>query len=166
LKIIVYVLALITLTTPITQALCQSISQEEAEAKIGEAEGAFNAAYNAVLEAERAGANISTLIVKLNVAGGFLAEAKNAFRVGNFSEAFGKAENCLAMLDGIAENALKLKGLAMAESQKAFWQSLVFSCLGSFGFLVGLFYFWSRFKSAYTKKLLKMKPEVASDAEY
>ena len=164
-KIIVYILALIILTTPFTRALCQSISQEEAEAKIGEAEGAFNSAYNAVLEAEMAGANISTLIVKLNVAGGFLAEAKNAIRAGNFSDAFIKAGNCLATLDGIVEDASKLKGLAMAEAQKALWQGLAFSCLGSFAFLAGLFYFWSMFKSAYTKKLLKMKPEVASDAE-
>jgi len=159
-------LAILALTMPLTVSICHGVGEEEAEAKIKEAEEAFNRAYVAVVEAERAGANISILVGKMNMAGEFLAEAKNAFRVGNFSGAFGEAENCLAMLDGIAEDALKLKGLAMAESQKAFWQSLAFSCLGSFAFLAGLFYFWSMFKSAYTKKLLKMKPEVASDAEY
>lgn len=140
-------------------------ASDEASSAIGEADNALKHAFNAVLEAERAGANVSDLIVKLSEAGGLLAEAENAYRVGNFSEAAGKAKACSTMAHDIAWKAFILKSSALADAQKAFLQTLTFSCLGCTVFLAFLYLVWCWFRRVYEEKLLKMRPEVAADAE-
>jgi len=140
-------------------------ASDEASSAIGEADNALRQAFEAVLDAERAGVNVSDLIVKLDGAGGLLAEAENAYRIGNFSEAVSKAEQCSLVADGVREEAITLKGEALADAQTAFWQNLTFSCFGGAAFLVVLFFVWGWFKRAYARKLLQMKPEVASDED-
>jgi len=140
-------------------------ASDEASSAIGEADNALRMAFEAVLEAERAGVNVSDLIVKLDEAGGLLAEAENAYRIGNFSEAVSKAEQCSVLADGVRDEAITLKGEASAGAQIAFWQDLTFAVMGSAVFLIVLFFVWDRFKRAYANKLLRMKPEVASDVE-
>ena len=140
-------------------------ANDEASLAIGEADNALRQAFEAVLDAERAGANLSDLIVKLDEAGGLLAEAENAYRVGNFSEAISKADKCSMQADGVVGEALNLKGSALADAQKAVLQTLTFSWVGGVAFLAVLFFVWSWFKRAYAGKLMRMKPEVASDAE-
>jgi hypothetical protein len=138
---------------------------DETSSAIGEADNALRMAFEAVLEAERAGANVSDLIVKLDGAGGLLAEAENAYRVGNFSEAISKADKCSMLADGIMGEALSLKSSALADAQRAILQTLTISCVGGVAFLAVLFFVWGWFKRAYAEKLMRMKPEVASDAE-
>ena len=138
---------------------------DEASSSVGEADVAVRQAFDATLDAERAGANVSGLIVRLDEAGGLLAEAENAYRVGNFSEAVSKAEECSMLADGVIGEALSLQNMALADAQTAFWQNLTFSCVGGAAFLVVLFLVWGWFKRVYAEKLLKMKPEVASDVE-
>jgi hypothetical protein len=140
-------------------------ANDEASSAIGEADDALSMAFEAVLEAERAGANVSDLIVKLDEAGGLLAEAENAYRVGNFSEAVSRAEGCSILANGVVGEALSLKSSALADAQKAVLQTLTFSWVGGAAFLIVLFFVWGWFKRAYARKLLQMKPEVASDAE-
>jgi hypothetical protein len=140
-------------------------ASDEASSAIDEADNALRMAFEAVLEAERAGANVSDLIVKLDEAGGLLAEAENAYRIGNFSEAVSKADKCSMLADGVVGEALSLKSSALADAQKAVLQTLTFSWVGGVAFLAVLFFVWGWFKRVYAKKLLKMKPEVASDAE-
>jgi hypothetical protein len=140
-------------------------ASDEASSAIGEADNALRQAFEAVLEAERAGVNVSDLLVKLDEAGGLLAEAENAYRVGNFSEAISKAERCSLVADGVIGEALSLKSSALADAQKAVLQTLTFSWVGGVAFLAVLFFVWSWFKRAYAEKLMRMKPEVASDAE-
>jgi hypothetical protein len=138
---------------------------DEASSAIGEADNALRRAFEAVLEAERAGVNVSDLIVKLDGAGGLLAEAENAYRVGNFSEAVSKADKCSMLADGVVGEALSLKSSALADAQRAVLQTLTFSWVGGVAFLAVLFFVWGWFKRVYAEKLLRMKPEVAVDAE-
>jgi hypothetical protein len=140
-------------------------ASDEASSAIGEADSALRLAFEAVLEAERAGVNVSDLIVKLDGAGGLLAEAENAYRVGNFSEAISKADKCSMLAHGVVDEALGLKSSALADAQKAVLQTLTFSCVGGVAFLAVLFFVWGWFKRAYAEKLMRMKPEVASDVE-
>jgi hypothetical protein len=140
-------------------------ASDEASSAIGGADNALRRAFEAVLEAERAGVNVSDLIVKLDEAGGLLAEAENAYRVGNFSEAVSKAEQCSMQADGVVGEALSLKNSALADAQKAVLQTLTFSWVGGVAFLAVLFFVWGWFKRAYAGKLMKMKPEVASNVE-
>lgn len=67
----------------VTSRCVFAVNGVEAEAAITEAESEIVECYGAVAEAERAGANVSDLIVKLDEAGGLLAEAENAYKVGN-----------------------------------------------------------------------------------
>jgi hypothetical protein len=138
---------------------------DEASSSVGEADVAVRQAFDATLEAERAGANVSGLIVKLDGAVGLLAEAENAYRIGSFSEAISRAEECSALANGVVGEALSLRSSGLADAQKAALQTLTFSCVGGAAFLTVLFFVWGWFKRAYAGKLLRMKPEVASDAE-
>jgi len=138
---------------------------DEASSSVGEADVAVRQAFDATLEAERAGANVSGLIVKLDGAGGLLAEAENAYRIGNFSEAISRAEECSVLANGVVGEALSLKSSALADAQEAALQTLAFSGVGGAAFLTVLFFVWGWFKRAYAEKLLRMKPEVAPDVE-
>jgi len=132
---------------------------------IEEAESKLHVAFEAVLEAESVGANVSGLIARLNEAGELLAEAEIADKIGSFSEAVSKAEQCSVLADGVMDEAITLKGEVLAGAQIAFWQDLTVTAMGSAVFLVAMFFVWGWFKRAYAKKLLRMKLEVASDVE-
>lgn len=138
-----------------------SVKGEEAYPIVEKAENDLKNAFEAVLEIERAGANVSILTASLNEAGLFLAKAENAYATGNFNEAAYLAESCSAIADNIIRRAEALKGEASALRQTVFWQNLFASLLGSAVFLIALYLVWKWFKSVYFKRLLNMKPEVA-----
>jgi hypothetical protein len=140
-------------------------ASDEASLAIGEADDALRFAFEAVLEAERAGVNVSDLIVKLDEAGGLLAEAEIELRGGNSSGAVSKVHTCFVMTESIIEEASSIKASALAERQEALWQTMLFSLTGSASFIVLLLIVWIRLKLRYFEKLSKMKPEVASDVE-
>lgn len=138
---------------------------DEASSSVGEADVAVRQAFNATLDAERAGANVSGLMAKLNEAGELLAEAEMAYRVGNFSEAASKADQCHMLADGVIGEASSLKSFALADAQTRFSSTLMFSIAGAVVFVAVLILIWFLFKPFYAKKLLRMKPEVASNVE-
>jgi hypothetical protein len=163
--LVLFLLMIMVLSLSLTRLPFYVSASDEASLAIGEADNALRQAFEAVLNAEKAGVNVSDLIVKLDEAGGLLAEAENAYKVGNFSEAVSKAEGCSALADDVVGEALSLKSSALADAPKTVLKTLTFSCLGGVAFLTVLFFVWGWFKRAYSNKLLKMKPEVASDAE-
>ena len=138
---------------------------DEASSSVGEADVAVRRAFNATLDAERAGANVSGLILRLNEAGEILAEAEIALKDGNSSEAAGKAVQCIGIAESVKGDADVLKASALDEAQTVFWTSLTFSVVGIAVFVVVLVLVWRRFKRGYNRKVLGMKLEVVSDAE-
>jgi len=80
-----FLLVCMTLTLSLN-ILASARVDDDAASRIEEADELVCPAFEAVLEAERAGANVSVLIVKLNEAGVFLAEAENLYRNRNFTE--------------------------------------------------------------------------------
>jgi len=136
---------------------------DEASSSVGEADVAVRRAFNATLDAERAGANVSGLMAKLNEAGELLAEAETAYRIGNFSEAANKADKCSVLVDGVIGEASSLKSSALADAQARLSSTLIFSLAGAVVFVTALILIWVLLKPFYAKKLLKMKPEVSSD---
>lgn len=119
-------------------------------------------AYQAVLEAEEAGANVSSLLVQLNEAGGLLAQGHMAYRLGDFDEAVNFAELSSGVGIHVKDEALKLKDLALGESL----QHLYFTAVGSVIFCVlivfGSFLVWRVFKRRHYQRVLRMKPEVSA----
>jgi len=138
---------------------------DEASSAIEGAENVLRQAFEAVLEAERAGANISSLMTTLNEAGRLLAEAEIAYGIGNSGEAVSEADQCYVLVNGVIGEALSLKSSVLADAQRISMQTLTLSLMGSVAFLIVLFFAWGLFKRVYAKRLLKMKPEVACDVE-
>jgi len=135
----------------------------DASASVGEADVAVRQAFNATLDAERAGANVSGLILRLNEAGEILTEAEMALGTGNSSEAASKAVQCIGIAESVKGDAVVLKASALDEAQTVFWMSLTFSVVGIAVFVVVLMLVWRWFKGGYVRKMLGMKPEVAHD---
>jgi hypothetical protein len=132
---------------------------------VAEADTAVRQAFNATLNAEKAGANVSGLIFRLNEAAGILGEAEIALANGNSTEAASKADECIGIAQSVRSDADILKTSAPNEAKAVFQPSLVFSLAGIAVFVVVLVVVWSRFKRGYIKKTLGMKPEVGSDVE-
>jgi hypothetical protein len=133
--------------------------------KIVEADNALKKAFETVLTAENAGANVSGLMVKLNQAGAFLAQAEMAYRNGDSAEATENAEQCLTTLQGVSDEASASMDSALANSQQVFWEGVTISTIGAVAFLVVLAFVWRWFSRRYLRKSLRMKPEVVPDAD-
>jgi hypothetical protein len=127
------------------------------------AEGVVVSAYQAVLRAEEAGANVSGLLVRLNEAGGFLARSRIAYDLGDFEEAAGLA-NSSRNIGVEAENAaVELKDSAFFERMQRMWFMMIGSIFGVVLVSLGSFWVWRVFKRRYYRRVLGMKPEVSSD---
>ena len=159
--IVSFLLVLMVLGSFLPNVLCVEMS-DEASFRMGEAEKAVRQAFIAVLDAEGAGANVSGLMVELNEAGWFLAEAEIAYRSGNFSEAVRQADQCSVLVNDVMGEVLSLKSSALADGQRVFWWTFTFSLMGAFGFFTASCIVWVWFERVYVKKLLTKKPKVAS----
>ncbi len=120
-------------------------------------------AFNSVLEAEKAGGNVTQLLVRLNTAGKFLADAQNAYNSGNTANVTSMVENALQIANEVNADALNLRNTSLVESQNSFWLTLTFSIVGAVVFGISLLFVWRRFRRSFMKKLLSMKPEVAEN---
>ena len=137
----------------------------EASSSVEVADVAVRQAFNATLDAERAGANVSGLILRLNEAGDTLGEAENALRNGDSSGAEDNASLCISIAESVSSDAIVLKTSALVEAQTVFWNDLTFSVVGIEVFVIVLALVWAWFKRRYTKKMLGLKLEVASDVK-
>jgi len=139
------------------------MDNDEALTAIRKAEFAVASAYEAVLEAEKAGANVSDLLEKLNVGAENLTKACMLYRIGDLEGAAHFADLCRSSVVDVTNEAETLRDLAVVERKK---QVLVISLASTFGVGVtvfGGFLGWRRFKEWYLRRVLKMKPEVVSN---
>jgi len=126
------------------------------------AEAAVVSAYEAVLDAERAGANISGLLSQLNVAGEYLANAHVWYELGDYDNATLFADHCYGIGREVRNEAVEKKN----EAYSLWVNDLVVKMTGS---IIGVviivfltFLGWRAFKRRYHKRILGMKPEVVS----
>ena len=133
----------------------------DSQLKINEAEKMLRGSFKSVLEAEEAGANVSGLMAKLNEAGNYLAEAKNAYKIGDFGHAESLADKCMSTIKGIENEASYLKLDALAKADLMFRVKLIFSLLEVAAFSLFMLIAWRWFRRKYIRKLMKMKPEAS-----
>ena len=133
-----------------------------ASSAVDRAEAAVASAYEAVLDAEEAGADISGLLARLNVAGEYLAEAHIWHRLGDFDEAARFADLCYDAVEDVRNEAYMLK----SEAHGLWVADLVVRMTGS---MVGVvvvvflsFWGWRVFKRRYSRRVLELRPEVVS----
>jgi hypothetical protein len=138
-------------------------SSSEAQDAINRAESKIGLAYKSVLEAEGAGANVSSLLVNLNNSSTLLSKAQMQNRIGNFSEAVSFANQCYDSLNGIETEADDLRDSAVMLRKQRMLISAVGSISAIGAVLFGSIFGWRFFKSKYCKQVLEMKPEVQAN---
>ena len=140
-----------------------AVNNDDAQAAINRAESEVALAYKSVLEAEQAGADVSSFLVKLNSSSALLSIAQMQYRVGNFSEAVSFADQCYDSLDGIEAEADELKDRAEIGRKQRMLISAVGSMFAIGAVLYAGIFGWRFFKGKYCKRVLEMKPEVQDD---
>ena len=132
--------------------------------KIEAAEGAVGLAFEAVLEAEKFGANVSGLLGSLDSAGALLSEARMAYSTGALDEANVKANSVISMAGAVQSSALDVKYEALQDQMSALNLRYVVSVVGAAVFVVVLALVWLLFKRIFGRRVLGMKPEVVGHA--
>jgi len=140
------------------------VGESEASSALTSAEGAVGSAYQAVLKAEEAGANVSgLLLVQLNDAGELLAKAKVAYRLEDFDEVVFSASLCSEISENVKNEADELHVETYGSKITVFWLTSTGSLVGVVAVGFGSFWGWRFFKKRYYERVLEMKPEVSSD---
>jgi len=132
---------------------------------IGQAEAAIRKAFNSTVYAEGAGANVSSLIARLNEAGDLLTRAEVAYGNGDLSQAEDLAGQSLTAANSVRDDALTMRDSASAATRSLVSLSVVSWAFAFPVFILFLGIVWSLFKRFYSRRLMKSRPEVASDAE-
>jgi len=140
-------------------------SHYEADGSIRLAEESLSVAFKTVLGAEAAGANVSALIVRLNEAAGLLSGAEVQVKNGGFSEAIGLAGRSAKIAEDVRDEALGLRSSALVYRDFVFKVSLIGSVVGVSVFLVFMWSLWRWFKGYYARRVLGLRPEVATNVD-
>jgi len=128
------------------------------------ADDSINQAFTNVLAAEKAGADVSQLLVQLNAAGALLAEADNAYQIGNLGNSTSAADNSRLLANQVNSDAIGLQNSSITKSQINTSLTIVFSLGAALVFVVLMLLIWRRFSCEYNKKFLTSKPTVVENA--
>ena len=137
--------------------------ESSAASAVAMAEADMVSAYEAVLEAEQVGADVSVLLVRLNDAGESLAEAEVAYRLGDFDESVRLADLCSVISQEVKSEAGELRVQAYGARYFDMWLKIAGSLVGVVVVGLGGFWAWRVFKRRYYRRVLEMKPEVAKN---
>ena len=135
-------------------------NQEDAASSISEAELWMAQAYDAVLAAESADADVSGLLIRLNDGAELLSEAHMAFDVGDFDDASGYAESMSEVDYEVVDEAELLEIEAANAQVQSSWEFLGVSVLGVSVVVVVSVWGYRFFKRHYYSRLSKMRPRV------
>jgi hypothetical protein len=120
-----------------------SADQESAQTAISSAKTTIKSCYDAVNEAETAGANIDALTVTLNDAAGLLSKAELAYASNENDSAFDYANQSKNKLNDFIPQATALKGTAIKNQNQNFitivlslMVSVAILCVGTAAWIV------------------------------
>jgi len=136
---------------------------EAAAAAVELAEEAMVTAYEAVLDAEEAGASVSGLVAQLSVGGEHLAEARVRFGLGDFETVSLFAGLCYDVAEEVRVEAEELRSALSGSRVTGVVVKTTGSVVGVIVVVFLGFAVWRVFKQRYRKEVLEMKPEVVSD---
>ena len=130
---------------------------------IDSAEVATVSAYEVVLEAEQAGAEVSGLLFRLNGAEEYLASAHNWYRLGAFDNASHLAVLCEEIGKEVGSEAIQLRDEARLLYVNELVVRITVSIIGVILIVFLSFLGWLAFKRRYLRRVSEMKPEVVPD---
>ena len=133
-------------------------SEDDATLAITQAEETLASAYEAVLEAEQVGVNVSGLLGRLNLGGEYLAEAYVWYRLGVYDDASRFASLCYEVVGELGNEAVELRNEAKSLEEADY----VVMCGSVVVIVVSCSVVWLVFKRRYRKRILGLRPEVVS----
>ena len=148
-KLLVLLIVLAFSSSIFTPEILASNSEDTATTSIERAENALVSAYQAVLEVEQVGANVSGLLAKLNEAGELLANAHMAYRLEDFDNATSSANQSKDVGVEVENEAYELKNSAWHENIQRLWLTIMGSVLGVILVASGSFWVWRFLKRRY-----------------
>jgi len=148
-KLLVLLIILVLSASIFMSEIFASNSEDTATTNIERAENALVSAYQAVLEVEQVGADVSGLLAELNEAGEFLAEARMAYRLGDFDNATSSADMGRDIGERVEVKAYELKDSAWRENIQRMWLTIMGSVLGVIMIASGSFWVWRFLKRRY-----------------
>ncbi len=166
-KTVQYILLTILLLISLTHAkgVYAETTLQEAQQRINEAKIAIYDAYNICVEAEEAGADVSSLVGKLNNAIDLLTEAKAFLSEGDYTNAKIKATLAKSEANQVKIVAQDLKSQALFRK----WLESIIIPIGATLLLVIIAIFMYKGWTWYVKKreaeILKMKIRLPEDKE-
>ena len=151
-KSIVLFLALFLLVAAVClPSLVHADTQSSASTQLASTKGELVECYNAARAAEAAGANISSLTVKLNAAGSLFSQAELDYSSGNFSGAYTLALQSQNELGNFVSTASSLQHAAAQKQNIDFYLNFVASIVGTVAVIVGSFVVWALLKHKYAR---------------
>ena len=159
---IIILFVILTLSVCFLSVQQATAQTDSATSKLQAANTAVDQAFNAVLDAEKAGANVTDLLAHLNTAQGLLAQAENSDRTGDINTAATQADSVLPIAQQVTNEAQDAKQTAIVSSQNGFWFTIALTVIGVFVFVLVLSLVWRRFKRNYIERLSEAKPELVS----
>jgi hypothetical protein len=160
LSISLLTLLITSLSIMVQPAFCQSYDPTQS---FQAANNSVNLAFDTVLKAEKAGANVKALLTQLNAAASLIAQAENSYRSGDTSSIESNTDQAVAIARQVTAQATTLKQEAATSNQNALIISIVIAFLGSTILVLALYLVWGIFKSHYFKRVLESKPEVVDN---
>jgi len=139
-----------------------AVDEDVVALDIAEAEEVLGSAYGAVLDAEEAGANVSGLLVRLNLGGEYLAEAYVWYRLGVSENASRFAGLCSEVVGDVGSEAVGLRDEAERLGEADFVVKMVGSVVGVVVVVFLGFVVWRVFRRRYVGRVLGLRPEVVS----
>ncbi len=128
-----------------------------------QASNAVLQAFNATLDSEKAGGNVSSLLTQLNMASSLLTEAETAYNAGKDDAGAAKVEQACQIAQSVQTQASSLKSSSMTESNRSFLFTAATSGAGSAITIFALLLLWRKVKAVHSKSVLKSKPQVYDD---
>lgn len=116
------------------------------------ADTAVFSAYEAILDAERAGANITILINKLNDACQYQTIANSSLSWGYFHGALGNSTLAWESIDSVEQEASELTEIALVEADRRLWISIAGSSGAITLILILLYFGWKHHKRSLLRR--------------
>jgi hypothetical protein len=114
--LLAFVVLLLTVFGGYAKSYALGASESDAALAIAAAEEKIVVCYNAAVEADGAGANVTALLVSLNEAGKLLSRAKLSFEQGDFDSA-------ISLADEVQSNLIDFAAEAEALTETAIWEN-------------------------------------------
>ena len=158
LKHLCFSLLIVTLLFVNMTQVCASDNVDLAKEAIGRARSSLVDAYESVLDAEKDGADVTSLTERLTNAGSNLTNACLFYEAESYDVAIALADSCYEVGEKVKAEAEVLKATASINAIIFFW----FQIFGYVGALVIIVLAsvmgWRFFKKRYYRKVLEMKP--------